>query len=49
MKYCIFPAGYQPPYLSVIDLRAEADICAGTNEAGHGYDDDDENNNLGDL
>ncbi len=37
---------YQTPWCSVIRLDEEADVCNGTNEAGHGYDDD---NDLGDL
>ena len=46
MKILSSKAEYLAPYLSVIRMDEEADICAGTNEPGHGYDDD---NELGDL
>ena len=42
----LFDYGYSAPLCSVIRLDHEADICTGTNEPGHGYDDD---NDLGDL
>ena len=31
---------YRHPLCSIIRLDEEADICAGTNEPGHGYVDD---------
>ena len=49
MKTELFPSGYQAPYTRVVPLRSEADICAGTNMPGSGYDDDDNTNNIGDF
>lgn len=46
MKYDFWDEEYRSPECSIIRLNAEADVCAGTNEPGHGYDDD---NDLGDL
>ena len=46
MKILSSKTEYLAPYLTLIRLDEEADICAGTNEPGHGYDDD---NDLGDL
>ena len=40
---------YRSPLCSIICLDEEADICVGTNQAGNGYDDDYDTNNLGDL
>ena len=31
---------YTTPSCTLICLDSEADICTGTNQAGHGYDDD---------
>ena len=39
-------AEYLAPFLILIRLDEEADVCAGTNEPGHGYNDD---INLGDI
>ena len=38
--------GYQPPQGWVICLDEEADVCAGTNQAGYRYDDEED---LGDI
>ena len=37
---------YRAPRCFIIRLDEEADVCVGTNEPGHDYDDD---NYLGDL
>ena len=37
---------YRAPRCFIIRLDEEADVCVGTNEPGHDYDDD---NDLGDL
>ena len=46
MKFYYKNEEYRTPLCSIIRLDEEADVCVGTNEPGHGYDDD---NDLGDL
>ena len=50
MKIKFRDEGYRSPLCSIFRLDEEADICAGTNTPGAGnYDDDDENNDLGNI
>lgn len=46
MKYDFWDEEYRSPECSIVRLDAEADVCVGTNEPGHNYDDD---NDLGDI
>lgn len=47
MIFNLWEGEYRSPRCSVIRLDEEADICNGTNEAGNGYNDDNEMDDLG--